>query len=134
VTVDGPERQRAVGHQPHELVDQPRGDRRGQGAAEHLQGGVRPAAPARTIEIVSKSGSQNYHGSGYWYGRRDAWNAIPWRTSGGDRQAEAEDRHAGIQLGGPVKIPGLDTGGDKKLFFFYSMEARRCRKPAQVRL
>ncbi len=36
-----PERQRVVGHQPHELVDQPRRHRRGQGAAEHLQGGVR---------------------------------------------------------------------------------------------
>ena len=27
------------------------------------------------IEIVSKSGSADYHGSGYWYGKRDAWNA-----------------------------------------------------------
>src|SRR2546422_792443 len=27
------------------------------------------------IEIVTKSGSAGYHGSGYWYGRRDAWNA-----------------------------------------------------------
>src|SRR5262249_38487384 len=33
------------------------------------------------IEIVSKSGSSQYHGSGYWYGRRDAWNATPWENN-----------------------------------------------------
>src|SRR4029077_14996292 len=40
----------------------------------------------------------------------------------------------GFNIGGPVKIPGLDKGGDKKLFFFSSMEAPQVQKPGQVRL
>jgi Carboxypeptidase regulatory-like domain/TonB-dependent Receptor Plug Domain len=87
------------------------------------------------IEIVSKSGSQNYHGSGYWYGRRDAWNATPWENErAGIAKPKLKIDTPGFNLGGPVKIPWLDNGTDKKLFFFYSMEAPQVQKPAQVRL
>jgi hypothetical protein len=87
------------------------------------------------IEIVSKSGSQNYHGSGYWYGRRDAWNATPWENErAGIPKPKQKIDTPGFNLGGPVKIPGLDKGGDKKLFFFYSMEAPQVQKPGPVRL
>ena len=88
------------------------------------------------IEIVSKSGSQTYHGSGYWYGRRDAWNATRGRTSApGIAKPKQKIDTPGFNLGGPVKIPGLfDQSGDKKLFFFYSMEAPQVQKPGQVRL
>src|SRR3954452_1380667 len=69
------------------------------------------------IEIVSKSGSQNYHGSGYWYGRRDAWNATPWEN---ERAGIAKPRQKidtpAFNLGGPVKLPWFDKGGDNKLF------------------
>ena len=88
------------------------------------------------IEIVSKSGSNAYHGSGYWYGRRDAWNATPWENErAGLAEAEAEDRHARVQH----RRTGEDSRGstqssDKKLFFFYSMEAPQVQKPGQVRL
>ena len=27
------------------------------------------------LQVVTKSGTQNFHGSGYWYGRRSAWDA-----------------------------------------------------------
>src|SRR5207249_1553702 len=27
------------------------------------------------LQVVTKSGSQDFHGSGYWYGRRSAWDA-----------------------------------------------------------
>ena len=27
------------------------------------------------VQVVTKSGSQDFHGSGYWYGRRSDWNA-----------------------------------------------------------
>ena len=30
------------------------------------------------IQIVTKSGTQSFHGSGYWYGRRSDWNANTW--------------------------------------------------------
>src|SRR5438874_978792 len=88
------------------------------------------------IEIVSKSGSQQYHGSGYWYGRRDAWNATPWENErAGLPKPKLKIDTPGFNLGGPVKIPGLGDGkNDKKLFFFYSMEAPQVQKPGQVRL
>src|SRR5690242_17098082 len=30
------------------------------------------------IQVVTKSGTQAFHGSGYWYGRRSGWNANSW--------------------------------------------------------
>jgi hypothetical protein len=88
------------------------------------------------IEIVSKSGSNEYHGSGYWYGRRDAWNATPWENErAGLPKPKQKIDTPGFNIGGPVKLPGLwDQGSDKKLFFFYSMEAPQVQKPGQVRL
>jgi len=86
------------------------------------------------IEIVSKSGSGAYHGSGYWYGRRDAWNATPWENSrAGLPKPKLKIDTPGFNLGGP--IPRLfGSSGEKKLFFFYSMEAPQVQKPGQVRL
>jgi len=86
------------------------------------------------IEIVSKSGSQTYRGSGYWYGRRDAWNATSWENerAGLPKPALKIDT-PGFNLGGPV--PRLfSSNGESKLFFFYSMEAPQVNKPGQVRL
>jgi carboxypeptidase family protein/TonB-dependent receptor-like protein len=60
------------------------------------------------IEIVSKSGSSVYHGSGYWYGRRDAWNASPWENNRtGLPRPKLKIDTPGFNLGGPVRIPGL---------------------------
>ena len=30
------------------------------------------------LQVVTKSGSRDFHGSGYWYGRRSDWNANTW--------------------------------------------------------
>jgi hypothetical protein len=87
------------------------------------------------IEIVSKSGSSDYHGSGYWYGRRDAWNATPWENNRlGLPKPKQKFDTPGFNIGGPVEIPGLWDPNEKKLFFFYSMEAPQVQKPGQVRL
>jgi hypothetical protein len=88
------------------------------------------------VQIVSKSGSSVYRGSGYWYGRRDAWNATPWENN---RNAIAKPKlhidTPGFNLGGPLKIPGLvNQSGDKKWFFFYSLEAPQVQRPGQLRL
>jgi len=88
------------------------------------------------IQVVSKSGSADYRGSAYYYGRRDAWNAMPWENA---RAGLAKPKYhidtPGFNLGGPVKIPGLyDQGADKKLFFFYSFEGPQVQRPGQLRL
>jgi hypothetical protein len=88
------------------------------------------------IEIVSKSGSSNYTGSAYWYGKRDKWNATPWENNrAGLAKPKLHVDTPGVNLGGPVKIPGLWNQGDsKKLFFFYSFEGPQVQRPGQVRL
>jgi hypothetical protein len=87
------------------------------------------------IEIVSKSGSADYRGSGYWYGRRDAWNATPWENKQlGLPKPKQQFDTPGFNIGGPVAVPGLWKPSDKKLFFFYSMEAPQVQKAGQVRL
>jgi Carboxypeptidase regulatory-like domain len=88
------------------------------------------------IQIVSKSGGSTYRGSGYWYGRRDAWNATPWENNrtGVDKPKYHFDTY-GANLGGPLQIPGLyEQGGDKKLFLFYSLEAPQVQRPGPLRL
>jgi Carboxypeptidase regulatory-like domain/TonB-dependent Receptor Plug Domain len=88
------------------------------------------------IQIVSKSGSTDYHGSGYWYARRDEWNATPWENNrtGVEKPKYHFDTY-GANLGGPVRIPKLvGNGSDKKLFFFYSLEAPQVQRPGPLRL
>ena len=131
-----PERQRALGHQPDELVDQSRCDRRGQGAAEHLQGGVRSHAAAPTSRSSARAAAPTITAARYWYGKRDAWNATPWENNrAGVAKPKLHIDTPGFNLGGPVKIPGVyDQGADKKLFFFYSFEAPQVQKPGPLRL
>ena len=88
------------------------------------------------IEIVSKSGSNAYQGSAYWYGKRDAWNANAWENNRqGLPKPTLHIDTPGFNLGGPVRIPGLyDPHDARKLFFFYSFEAPQVEKPGPVRL
>src|SRR5947207_1318166 len=88
------------------------------------------------IEIVSKSGSTEYHGSAYYYGRSDWLNANTWENNrAGLPKAKYHIDTPGFNLGGPVKVPKLVGGsGDKKLFFFYSFEAPQVQRPGPLRL
>ena len=80
------------------------------------------------VQIVSKSGTSNYHGNLYYYGRNEALNATDFFVN----RANAEKPRYrfntyGANLGGPV--PKLD----RKLFFFYSMEAPLVSRPGPLR-
>jgi hypothetical protein len=82
------------------------------------------------IQIVTKSGGAEYRGSSYYYARRDAWNAARWENNrSGVQKSEYRFDTYGFNLGGPVGIPGLWSQDDKKLFFFYSLEAPRGTRP-----
>jgi hypothetical protein len=87
------------------------------------------------IQIVTKSGSSDYAGNLFYYGRRDAWNANTWENNRRSLpRAEYVQNTYGFNVGGPVKIPGLyNQGESKKLFFFYSLENPNVRAPAQLR-
>ena len=76
------------------------------------------------LQVVTKSGTQQFHGSGYWYGRRSDWNANTWlnkRVTPEIPQAKTSRNDSGYTIGGPVFIPGFNED-KKRLFFFWSQE------------
>jgi carboxypeptidase family protein/TonB-dependent receptor-like protein len=96
------------------------------------------------VQVVTKSGTQEFHGSGYWYGRRSDWDANTWVNNraaaappvGTGRlipKPESSRNDYGYTLGGPVFIPGTFNTDKKKLFFFWSQEFQRRTDPANER-
>jgi hypothetical protein len=84
------------------------------------------------VQIVSKGGEAEYAGNLYYYGRHEKFNANNFFNN---RSGAARPRYRfntfGFNLGGP--IPGLNKGSDKKLFFFYSIEAPLTERPGPLR-
>jgi hypothetical protein len=76
------------------------------------------------INIVTKSGKQEYFGSGYLFMRNEALNANNFfNNKEGLPRAEYRHTYWGFNGGGPVRIPWLFPNKEKKkLFFFYSLE------------
>ena len=97
------------------------------------------------MQVVTKSGTQSFHGSGYWYGRRSDWNANTWTNKraaapppvgSGEliELPEASRNDFGYTIGGPVYIPGVFNEDKKKLFFFWSQECQKRKDPVAERL
>jgi Carboxypeptidase regulatory-like domain/TonB dependent receptor/TonB-dependent Receptor Plug Domain len=87
------------------------------------------------VQVVTKSGSRDFHGSGYWYGRRSGWNANTWtnkRVVPEIQPAKTSRNDSGYTVGGPVFGPGFNAD-KKKLFFFWSQEWQRRTDPAAER-
>jgi hypothetical protein len=75
------------------------------------------------VNMITKSGSQNFHGSGYTYFRNEEFNAGQFF----DNQRglpKARDRYHlyGYTIGGPIYIPKKFNTAKSKLFFFWSQE------------
>jgi hypothetical protein len=80
------------------------------------------------VQIVTKSGSSNYAGNLYYYGRNEAFNANSFfNNRNGIKKPRYRFNTPGGNLGGPV--PGLSN----KVFFFYSIEAPLVSRPADAR-
>ncbi|MBO0860430.1 MAG: TonB-dependent receptor [Chloracidobacterium sp.] len=78
------------------------------------------------INVVTKSGGKEFHGSGYLFHRHEGLNANNWKNNRDGLQRNLyRFNDAGYTIGGPVKIPKL---GDK-LFFFWSQEFQRQLRP-----
>jgi hypothetical protein len=76
------------------------------------------------ISSVSKSGSRNFHGEGYFYARDYAMNANDWVNNElGAPKPQNKYMFPGGNLGGPVLIPGTNFNKKRdKLFFFTGYE------------
>ncbi len=76
------------------------------------------------ITAVTKSGSNQYHGSGYGIFTNTEWNSRAWNTQkNGDTPVFSHLNTYGYTFGGPVRIPKIYNGRNK-FFFFYAHEFR----------
>ena len=74
------------------------------------------------VQVVTKSGTQSLHGSGYWYGRRSEWNANSYlnkRETPEVPKPKTSRNDRGYTVGGPVTF-GAFNPDKRKLFFFWS--------------
>ena len=87
------------------------------------------------ISIVTKSGTNQFRGSGWYNARRDDWNAIGYFDKKEKRAKPFfEVNIAGYSFGGPVIIPKLvdSRTSQKKTYFFISQEFTDDLRPTSV--
>jgi hypothetical protein len=75
------------------------------------------------VIVVSKTGSNQLHGSAYDYYRHESLNANSWINNKTDTQKQPyRYRMSGYSIGGPILIPKHTNLTKNKLFFFFSQE------------
>ncbi len=78
------------------------------------------------VVLVTRSGTNEYHGSLYEFFRNDKLNANDWNSNRfGRRKGIFHDNVFGATFGGPVRIPKLYNGRDRTFFFFNYEGTRR---------
>ena len=101
-----------------------------QGADSAGQGAVQ-------IKFTTRSGTNKYSGSGYYYLRDPRFNSNYWfnnrdktpdPTTGKAPKDQVKLYQPGFRFGGPIQIPGLYDGHDKA-FFFVNYEQFRQPNP-----
>jgi hypothetical protein len=85
------------------------------------------------LQIVTRGGTSEYRGSGYWYVRHEKLNSVEFFRARSQRLNGVDPfppkyrfNTYGANLGGPV------IKGKKNLFFFYSVEAPIVKRPQSV--
>jgi hypothetical protein len=83
------------------------------------------------ITVITKSGSQQFHGSAAWNHRNEGFDANLWQNNRNGRKADGTPvspispyrfNVETYSIGGPVFIPGHFNRDKRKLFFFWSQE------------
>jgi len=99
-----------------------------------VQTGVYPAEfghNATQINVLTKSGGNNYHGALFEFVRNDKFDALPYSfTSKPQAKQPFKWNDFGFELDGPVRIPKL-FNGHNRLFFMGNYEAFRRRQNTQ---
>jgi hypothetical protein len=102
-----------------------------QGADSAGQGAVQ-------IKYTTRSGTNHYTGSAYFYDRDPRWNSNYWfnnrdrdpdPATGKAPKDQVKVYQPGFRLGGPVQLPGVYDGHDKTFFFF---NYEQFRQPGEV--
>jgi hypothetical protein len=91
-------------------------------------------SPGGQLTFVTRSGTNDYHGSAYDYLRNGWFDANDWFNDElGEPKQELHQNDFGGTFGGPLKIPHLYQGKDKT-FFFASYEGLRMTEPVAASL
>jgi hypothetical protein len=75
------------------------------------------------INAIGKSGGSDFHGSAYLFARNGVLNSNDWQNNYFEIQRpDSVYYYPGVNVGGPVKIPGTNFNHAKKLTFFAAYE------------
>ncbi len=86
------------------------------------------------VTLVTRSGTNQFHGSAYEFFRNDKLNANDWNSNRfGRPKGVFHDNVFGGAIGGPIWIPKLYNGKDKT-FFFLNYEGTRRRTGSNAQL
>jgi Carboxypeptidase regulatory-like domain/TonB dependent receptor len=90
------------------------------------QGAGDAGSGAVQVKFVTRSGTNQYTGSGYYYYRSDKLNANTWfNNRNGVDKAKLKQNQMGGRLGGPISVPGWFDGRNKAFFFVNYEEVRQ---------
>ncbi len=87
------------------------------------------------VNAVTRGGTNEPHGSAFWFVRNQAVNAANFFApivNGQKRQDGLKRNQAGATVGGPVFIPKVYNGKDKTFFFFSYQATLERRTPNEV--
>lgn len=90
------------------------------------------------VNLVTKSGGQNFHGEAYYFNRNEAFNAndtfnkhaVSAQNPNGIARPRNRFNTIGYNFGGPIYWPGKFNSNKQKLFFFFSQEIWPTEAPA----
>jgi hypothetical protein len=86
-------------------------------------------SPGGQISLLSRSGTNDFHGTAFDYIRNGYFDANDWFNDNvGARKQSLHQNDFGGTVGGPIWIPGLYKGTDST-FFFASYEGLRLTQP-----
>ena len=91
-----------------------------------------------SVQVTTKGGTKEFHGSGYVFIRNESLNARGWNANstpanGAIRKNTYRYNTDGFTLGGPVFIPGKWNVNKEKLFFFASEEHQNTKNSPGIR-
>ena len=87
--------------------------------------------PGGQVTIVTRSGTNDFHGTVFDYFRNEKLDANNWFSNrSGAKRSQLRQNDFGGVIGGPVILPGYH--GRNKTFFFFSYEGLRLRQPQFV--
>ena len=85
------------------------------------------------ISVITKGGSQSFHGSGWWTWRHEQFNAKNFFDNYNNQPKSIYRYHVrGFSVGGPIYLPKKWNTEKNKLFFFFSQEYTKQRPATQI--